>query len=138
MGCRRDIGSPRGGSLDVDLLAGARYTFVDANLDVSPGLAGRIIVPGATANDGEGWVDLTVGTRCVYRFAEQWAVVGHLDAGSGMSQFAMQAIASVDFDLSRALTARFGYRHLYIDIDDEDFRWQMHTSGFFVGLGIRF
>lgn len=134
-----------GVSLDADVFAGARHTQVDTSRYQSEFLVGGIFVPASQVDDEKKWVDAVLGTRLTYCLAEQWALTGHFDAGGGSSNFTTQAIASLDFQLSRTFIVSVGYRHLYTDYEDDEvfvnqspYTWKMDTAGFFAGFGVRF
>jgi hypothetical protein len=129
-------------SLEADVFAGARHAEVDTSRRTGEQVVGGILVPATQVDDEEKWVDAVLGTRLMYGLGEQWAVAGQFDAGGGGSDFTAQAIASLDFALSRTLAITLGYRHLYTDyaatVNQRPYTWKMETAGFFAGVGVRF
>jgi opacity protein-like surface antigen len=59
-------------------------------------------------------------------------------AGGGGSELTWQALAGVDGTFSKHLSAKFGYRYLDFDYDQDDFVYDMAMAGGYAGLGIRF
>jgi opacity protein-like surface antigen len=65
-------------------------------------------------------------------------LIGYGDIGGGGSELTWQALAGVDWTLSKHLSAKFGYRYLDFDYDQDDFVYDMAMAGGYAALGIRF
>ncbi len=124
----------------LDLIGGLRYTRLDSDLDLVittnlPSFPGG----GRRLRGDESWWDPVVGVRVLRPFAERWTFAGYVDvggAGSG-SDLTYQAYAGANWQFGRRLNAKFGYRYLYQDFEDDGVVWDMATSGVFLGLGIQ-
>jgi len=92
------------------------------------------------ASAEKSWVDPYIGVRVQHPIAERWTLVGYADVGGfGVgSDFTWQALAGVNYEFSKAIAGKFGYRYLYVDYDKDGFRYDMANSGLYLGVGIRF
>lgn len=123
-----------------DIFGVARYTKIDSefNLVVT---TGGLLPGGATSLSAtKSWWDPVVGARVRFPFAEQWSLVGYVDVGGfGVgSDLTYQATAGADWQFSKNVSAKAGYRYLHQDYEDNGFVWDMALQGFYFGLGIRF
>jgi opacity protein-like surface antigen len=117
---------------DVEV-GGARYNYVKSEIEIDPGiLAGR---RGSRSVD---WWDGFVGARAIIPFAERWSLVGYADIGAGGSDLTWQALAGVNYRFSPAISTKLGYRYLSVDYEENNFLYDMDTSGLYLGVGIRF
>ena len=126
------------GRTPLDVIGGARYAklTVDAQIDGS-----FYAQTGSVAASAEkSWVDPYIGVRVQHPIAERWTLVGYADVGGfGIgSDFTWQALAGVDYEFSKSIAGKFGYRYLYVDYDKDGFRYDMGNSGLYLGAGIRF
>ena len=126
------------GRTPLDVIGGARYAklTVDAQIDGS-----FYAQTGSVAASAEkSWVDPYIGVRVQHPIAERWTLVGYADVGGfGVgSEFTWQAAAGVNYEFSKAISGKFGYRYLYVDYDKDGFRYDMGNSGLYLGAGIRF
>jgi hypothetical protein len=122
----------------LDVVGVARYTMLESalNLALSTGLP--LLPDGSRAVSGEfDWWDAAIGVRYFAPFAEKWAFVGYADVGAGGSDLTYQLLAGVNWQFSKTLSGKFGYRYFYQDYSEDDFKWDMAMSGAFAGLGIR-
>jgi opacity protein-like surface antigen len=117
----------------VDLIAGARYANIDIELVARGGAD-----DGQSRSSRQEWVDAIVGGRGTYPFARRWSAAGYLEAGAGGSDFTWQAQAGADFQLTRSLSARGGYRYLSINSGSGSVDIDLGMGGFVLGLGIAF
>lgn len=128
------------GETDVDLLAAARYTKLDldatAVITTTPG----IVFPGGarSASGSESWTDGVVGVRAEHAVNDEWSLLGYADVGAGGSDFTYQFILGANWEFAKDYTAKFGYRQLYWDYEEDGTTWDMTASGPYLGLGIRF
>ena len=126
------------GRTPLDVIGGARYAklTVDAQIDGS-----FYAQTGSVAASSEkSWVDPYIGVRVQHPIAERWTLVGYADVGGfGIgSDFTWQALAGVNYEFSKSIAGKFGYRYLYVDYDKDGFRYDMGNSGLYLGAGIRF
>lgn len=129
--------SGQNGSVAFDLMGGARYTYYDADLNVTVGPLG------ASFSDTLDWWDVTLGGRLRARYDNGWNYTLYADiAGAGLeSDLSVQAMANIgrDFQLGRFdMTAIAGYRLLYQDWSDGNDAVDLLTHGPLVGLKVHF
>jgi len=124
----------------LDLIGGLRYTKLQADADVQITTVPGIVFPDGTISAGgsESWTDGVVGLSVLQPVAENWALVGYVDAGAGGSDFTYQVIAGVNWMFAKDFTAKAGYRQMYWDYENNGMVWDMTASGPYLGLGIRF
>jgi hypothetical protein len=121
------------GQAAVDLLAGARYNYMDSSLRVTTGP-----YSGLAKSSTDKWVDGFVGARLLVSLARAWTLVGYVDIGAGGSKLAWQAYAGLDVRFSRVFYGKLGYRYSYFDRDQDGGYLKQAKSGIYAGLGIRF
>jgi hypothetical protein len=119
----------------VDVVAGARYTYLSGDLSIS---GGPVLASGASRSNSVNWTDGFVGVRGAYVFTDKWSVVGYADAGAGGTKHSWQFLASANYNFSKTIVARLGYRIISMDYEKTDFLFNMKTSGIFAGVGIKF
>jgi hypothetical protein len=68
----------------------------------------------------------------------RWSLVGYADIGGGGSDSSWQALASLNYEVSRTTSVKIAYRHYAVDYNKGQFRYDMETSGPLIGVGIRF
>ena len=126
------------GRTPLDVIGGARYAKLTADAQIDGSFYAQT---GSVAAGAEkSWVDPYVGVRVQHPIAERWTLVGYADVGGfGVgSDFTWQAAAGVNYEFSKAIVGKFGYRYLYVDYDKDGFRYDMGNSGLYLGVGIRF
>lgn len=118
------------GRTPVDVLGGLRYNRLKTELDIGS----------RSVSATEDWVDPFIGARIQIPLSERWTLMGYADIGGfGVgSDNTWQLAGGVNYAFSRNITGKFGYRHLKVDYDKNDFRYDMATSGVYVGVGFRF
>lgn len=119
----------------VDVLAGARYTHLHADMSFSES---RLLPGGAGRNGNVGWTDGFVGARAAYALSEKWSVVGYADVGTGGDRLSWQLLAGVNYNISKMVVAKAGYRIISMNYEKPDFLYDVKTAGAFLGVGIRF
>ena len=124
----------------LDLIGAVRYTKLEADGDVKFTTSPGIVFPGGSdsADGSEDWADAVVGLSALLPVSPHWSLVGYGDVGGGGSDLTYQFIAGADWKFRDRFTAKFGYRYLYWDYDNDGFVWDMTASGPYLGLGIRF
>jgi opacity protein-like surface antigen len=84
------------------------------------------------------WTDGFVGVRGAYIFTDKWSVVGYADAGAGGTKHSWQLLASANYNFSKTIVGKLGYRIISMDYEKTEFLFNMKTSGIFAGVGIKF
>jgi len=126
------------GPTATDVIGGARYSKIDAEASINASLFG---LTGFVARSGDkDWVDPYIGVRVQHPIADRWTLVGYGDVGGfGVgSDFTWQALAGVNYDFSKTVSGKFGYRYLSVDYDKSGFLYDMDSYGLFAGVGFRF
>jgi opacity protein-like surface antigen len=127
-------------SIPVDLVAGARYTRLDADLNLT--FTSGPLLPGGTrsVSGDESWLDPVVGIRVLAPIAEHWTGVLYADYGGfGLgSDKTYQLTAGLTWQFTQRFSAKAGYRYVYQDYEKDGFVWDVTSSGPLLGLGIRF
>lgn len=134
------------GSLDV--YAGARLYYMSLSLSatversrfnqVADALLARRLPTGASGQ--RTWIDPVVGLRGkarIYRpfYASAQADVGGFGAGSEIAFFTQAALG---VDLTRQVSAEFGYRYMFVDYENNGFLFRANMPGVYAGLGVTF
>lgn len=123
------------GVTPIDLVGGVRSNYVKLDLDLSPS---ALAPQGRSLQKSRTWVDGYVGTRIQHSLSPPWSVVGYADIGGGGSDSTWQFLAGVNYAISPAMTARFGYRLIKVDYHRDDFLYDISTGGPYIGVGMRF
>jgi len=125
----------------VDVIGAARYTQLDTKLNLTLTTGSPLLPDGSRSISGaESWWDPVIGVRVLVPLAEAWTLVGYADIGGfGVgSDLTYQLLAGVNWQLSKVVSAKVGYRYLYQDYTNDGFVWDMTASGFYLGAGFRF
>lgn len=123
------------GATAVDLVGGARYTDLDTEFKLTPGL-----LPGRNHQLDVNWWDPFAGLRVQQDLGNGFSLMGYADIGGFNvgSKFAWQGILGLNYQFTDNLIGKVGYRYLYTDYDKDGFTYDMGMGGFFLGMGIRF
>jgi len=113
--------------IDLDILGGARYLYLNAELEVGA----------ARAKDSGGNWDGIIGVRGDVNLTDKWFLPYHLDIGTGESDLTWQAFGGIGyrfkwFDVAAA------YRYLRWDLDDNQSIDDLYFHGPFIGLRFSF
>ena len=119
----------------VDLLAGVRYVYIDGDLEFS---RSRLLPAGRDFSGNVDWLDGFVGVRAQYALADKWRLIGYADAGTGGSDYSWQLAAGVNYDFSKSVVGKFGYRIIGMKYESNNFLYNLKTAGLYLGVGIRF
>ncbi len=115
--------------LNLDVLAGARYLWMEADLEF------RV---SRDFNNSDGVWDAIVGVRGDLSLAEKWFVPFHLDIGTGETDFTWQALGGIGYRFSK-VDIVVAYRYLSWDFeDDSEVFDDLNISGPLAGLRFRF
>ncbi|WP_180898029.1 porin family protein [Martelella soudanensis] len=95
---------------------------------------------GYSAKSDFGWIDPALGFRMAYDFGDRVSLVGQADVGgfSVGSDLTWQAMATVNYQITRATALSFGYRYMSIDYDDDGHVFDTVLQGPTLGLSFRF
>ena len=121
----------------LDVLAGVRYITVSADLDIEPGKYPQIMQGRSVSDSMYKW-DGFAGMRAILPLSENWSMVGYFDFGAGNSNWTFQAIAGINYQISKNFVIKGGYRYFMIDAEDSAFVYDVKIGGPYLGLGIRF
>jgi opacity protein-like surface antigen len=119
----------------VDVLAGVRYTYLHGDLSYS---GGPLLPNGASRDNSTSWTDGFIGVRASYAFSEKWSIFGYADAGTGGTKHSWQLIAGADYNFTKSIAAKVGYRIISMDYEQPNFLYNIKTEGFFTGVSIKF
>lgn len=132
----------------LDPYAGARYTYLDAQLDGKLDLPDLGITAHRDADQSEHWIDPIVGLRSTWTLGEHWSLVAAGDVGgiSTSDQYSAEAwgLVGYRFGLFGQDNANFfaGYRVLkqkYENGNGRDrFDWDVTIHGPIAGLKLTF
>lgn len=130
--------------MTVDAYAGARYTYLEIELDFNGVFKNRV----NSVNRDKSWVEPLVGARTIWDLSERWTVTLAGDIGGVVagSDFAWDAFGLMGYrfslfgeDNARVLA---GYRALYQDYTDgsgrDKFQWDVTIHGPILGLLVQF
>jgi hypothetical protein len=127
-------------NLRIEVLAGARYLWIEAQLDLDIRALlppdGPILAKRNVSDSGSVW-DGIVGVAGQWDFTDKWYASGYFDAGTGDSDYTWQALASVAYRFKR-LDAVVGYRHLAYEFDSGGPIKDLSVTGPFVGAKFLF
>ena len=117
----------------MDVIGGVRYTKLDVSGDIGATFFGP--GPGGTAtvsrSGDKDWVDPYIGVRIKHLVTDRWALIGYADVGGfGVgSDFTYQVIAGADYEYSKRVSFKFGYRYMGVDYDKGGVLYDMKTRG---------
>ena len=114
----------------VELYGGLQFTNVDIELEITNSLGGK-----ASPSDSESWVDPIIGLKVLHDFSDKWflSLVGEVGGFGVSSDITWQAMAGVGYNINECWSIVGGYRHLYIDYEDDGFVYDTDTSGPILG-----
>jgi len=123
----------------LDALLVARYTNLESQLKLALTTGSDLLPSGSRSiEQSVDWWDGAIGLRFVAPLAPKWDFVGYADVGAGGSDLTYQLLAGVNWQFTKVLSAKAGYRYFYQDYEEDNFKWDMAMSGAYLGLGIRF
>lgn len=126
------------GRSPVDVIGGLRYVKLEADADIQGSFFAQT---GTVAGSGDqDWVDPYIGARIQHPINDRWTLVGYGDIGGfGIgSDFTWQVSAGANYNFSKTVSGKFGYRIFDVDYDRSGFLYDMKNEGFYAGVGIRF
>jgi hypothetical protein len=128
------------GKQKLDLLIGARYTELDARLGLTLNTGAPLLPDGARAvSRNEDWIDPVIGARLRTPLSENWYALAFADVGGfgAGADLTYQLFAAVGWQFARQWSVEMGYRHVYQDYRQDDFKWDVTTSGPHLGLALK-
>lgn len=125
----------------VNILAGARYLYLDIDLDVDTEVEGTPIEEDHSIKGSQHAWNGIVGLSGTVQFPKQWFGAYYLDVGTGESQLTYQGMGAVGYRYKRIAVVG-GYRYLRWNFDqDDDFGRAMNNlkvAGPFMALNYSF
>jgi hypothetical protein len=141
-----DDPAKRSATVTVDAFFGARYTYLDAEIDFK--FDGVFRSFRDDVNEDQSWLEPLIGVRTIWDFSERWRLTMGGDIGGAAfgSDFAWSAsgLLGYQFSFFKEDNARvfMGYRALSQDYSDgsgdDKFEWDVTLHGPILGLGIQF
>ncbi|MDX1402250.1 MAG: hypothetical protein R3245_10035 [Kiloniellales bacterium] len=126
--------------LIVDPYAGARYTYLNLDLDVKDG--------GPTFGNNQDWIDPIIGLRSIWQFTPRWSLTTISDIGGfGIgSDLTWQAAGFIGYNFSifqesdsRLLLGYRAFSQDYTNRNGADkFEWDVIAHGPMAGLAVSF
>ncbi len=125
---------PTTGSFHAEVLAGARFWTVDAEITATAGL-----LPGFDARQKETWVTPVIGLDLGYDLNAQWSLlakgtVGVFDNNSN----GWEVMAAATYRFGQAWSTGLGYRYLHEEYARQRFSYFTDVSGVVLGVTCRF
>jgi hypothetical protein len=111
------------GSVNADLLAGARLVVSDTDLVLS---GPQRTVEGDVS---ETWIDPILATNVGIPVSGKTTLTFYADLGGGSSDFTWQVILGFQYRLSSHWQLTAGWRHFAVDYDKGDFLYDVKQSG---------
>lgn len=133
-----------GKRLEMDLIAGLRYLWIEAELDwrlsatVTDPLGGRTFArTGSHTEDGDCWNGI-VGIKGRIPLGDsKWFIPFYADIGTGDSNLTWQIFCALGYSFG-SWDIKLGYRHLAFDSDDDALIEKLSMSGPVIGVQFRF
>jgi opacity protein-like surface antigen len=97
----------------IDLLGGARYNRIEAELNVQASILG--LTTSASRNPDEDWVDGVAALRVQYGHDNGWGVSAWADIGEGSDSSSYQFFGTVNYRFNNNIKVCFGYRLYHFD-----------------------
>jgi len=123
----------------VDVLGVARYTGLDTDLKLARTTGSDLRPDGSrSVSAKESWWDAAIAVRVSTPIASKWDLTGYADVGAGGTDLSYQLLAGLNWQFSKVVSAKLGYRYFYQDYQNGSFKWDMTNSGGYLGVGFRF
>ena len=122
-------------SVNLELLAGARFWMLDMDLALTGPLVGTRV-----GGRSETWIDPIVGIAGQVKLGGGFAIKAEGDVGGfGVgADLDWQVLGAIQYQLNESVTLEAGYRYLSVDFDDGDFLYDVAMQGPIIGGSIRF
>jgi hypothetical protein len=115
--------------LSFDLLGGARYYWLDIDLNL-PG-------PLGIERDTD-WVDAFGGGRLQGKLSDRWGFSLRADIGGGGSEISANGAALLGYRMTENSTLMFGYKALYFDYEGSKAEQEQTMHGPAIGVAFQF
>jgi hypothetical protein len=117
-----------------DVIAGARITNVEAEVDLGIGPIGF------DASAGDTWFDPVIGVKGRFDLTPNWYVKGSaIYGGFGVSSDHLYDVAGfAGYEWQNGFEMYGGWRVAYTDYENGDFRWDVRMSGPMMGFTFKF
>ena len=114
----------------LQLYGGLQYTYLNIALDITDNAGGKTSPSGS-----ESWVDPIIGAKLLHDFNDKWflSLVGEVGGFGVSSDLTWQAMAGIGYNINECWSIIGGYRHLYIDYENDGFVYDTDTSGPILG-----
>ena len=114
----------------IELYGGIQFTNVDIELGLTNTQGGKTNPSGS-----ESWVDPIIGAKLLHDFNEKWylSLIGEVGGFGVSSDMTWQAMAGIGYNINECWSIMGGYRHLYIDYENDGFVYDTDTSGPIIG-----
>lgn len=120
--------------LNLDLMAGVRFTYLDNELTLEEGIR-----PEKGLNDTEEWVDPFISVKANVAINDKLYLTSWAGfAVGGDSESTYDLFAGMGYNLGDGYSMVTGYRHMAIDYEKGDFLFDVEVSGPMLGLVIKF
>lgn len=123
-----------GSSFALEGLAGLRWTYLSAGIDINEGpLAGR------DQDRDKNWFDPYLGARARIDFDRHWnvSVLGTAGGFGVGSDFAWSSYAQLEYRFNEKWSAFVGYRAMSYDYEDDGFKFDVTLFGPVIGVALR-
>lgn len=118
----------------VDLMAGARYWYIDSELRFGGGSG---LLAGRTATNDESWIDPLLGAKGRLPLGgSRFYVAGGVSVGGfGVgSDLFYELNGGIGYQWNQAIGTVIGYRMFDVDYEDDGFRYDVRQQGWQIGL----
>ena len=128
LGCPGPCFTP---TVSFDALAGVRYYYMDAEIDLQPG---------PTFEGSQNWLDPVVGLRVLFHVtpALTFNVAGDVGGFGVGSDLSWRLVAGFDYRLNGCVSLDAGWAILDVDYEDGSFAYDVNQSGPYLGATFRF
>jgi hypothetical protein len=116
----------------VDVLGGIRFWRVNGELKFASGL-----LPDVNVEGNRKWVDGIFGLRGRTHLSPAWFINGYADIGGGGSNLTYQFLGTMGANIGQRYAIVFGYRHLKVNYNKDQFLFDNAMGGPIVGFAIK-
>lgn len=111
-----------------------QYNYIDTQLEIEGPLDTKKF------SHSESWVDPVLGFQLRHDFNEKWfcKFLGEVGGFGVSSDINWQAMALFGYNINECWSLGGGYRHQYVDYEDDGFVYDMDTSGPMLGVIYKF
>jgi opacity protein-like surface antigen len=122
------------GNMKFDVGGGLRWFKTDTTLRLRPGNS-----PGVSRGEDDDWIDPILAARARFDIAENWTGTAVVDWGGFVDdRETWQVLLTANWEFSENWIARFGYRYISVENDEDGQNYSFEQSGPVVGISYRF